>query len=95
MMVTEARTVEEDPESVAVTSNSNVVSVVTAGAAKVAEGPLGTLLSDHFTAGLIALQSPPEFLTSSAVVQSCFHAYAAPSPLPSVVNKTVEATRLP
>ena len=80
--MTEARTVEEEPASVAVTSNKRVVSAVTTGAANNAEGPLGALLSDHFTAGAIALQSPPNFLTSSAVVQSCFQTKAAPSPLP-------------
>ena len=70
---TEARAVDEEPASVAFTSNKSVVSAVTTGAENVADGPLGTLLSAHFTAGVTDLHSAPEAFTSLAVVQSCFH----------------------
>ena len=92
---TDARAVEEEPASDAVTSNKSVVSAVTTGAENKAEGPFGALLSAHFTAGVTDLHSPADFLTSASVVHSCFQTYAAPSPLPSVVKRTVEATRLP
>ena len=69
----DARVVADVPDSVAFTSNNSVVSAVTAGAENNADGPVGALLSAHFTAGVTDLHSPPEAFTSASVVQSCFH----------------------
>ena len=91
----EARTVDEAPPSVAVTSNNKVVSAVTFGVIKEAVGPVDGEFSNHFATGVTVLHSPFDAFTSSAVVHNCFHEYTAPSPLPSVDNKIVDGTRLP